>query len=121
MPEQLTAVVADDEQVQRDQVVEALRFAGFRIAASVPDGLAAVRAARLYRPDLAMLDILMPGLSGRDAALQIREFLPDVKIIMVTSMGQDGVLDVLRAQRFGIYIKPIVRDLVLEAVAQVFA
>lgn len=63
----------------------------------------------------------MQQLSGREAALQIGALLPETKIIMVTSMGQDGVLDELRKKGYGVLVKPIVRDLVLEAVAQVFA
>lgn len=114
------AVIADDAELQRQQLEEALTFAGFRIAASVPDGLWAVRAARLHRPELLTLDIVMPELSGREAALQIRQFLPDAKIIMVTSMGQDGVLDVLRAQGFGVLIKPFFRDTVLQALMMVY-
>jgi AmiR/NasT family two-component response regulator len=117
----LRALIADDEQTQRDQLEEALTSIGFNVVARAVDGLAAVRLAKLYKPDLVMIDILMPNLSGREAALQIRTALPDAKIVMVTSMSQDGVLDELRAQGFGVFVKPIVREAVIETVAQVFA
>lgn len=120
-PQPLRALIADDEKTQRDQIEEALTAIGFTIVARAEDGLKAVSFAKLYRPDLVMLDVLMQNLSGRDAALQIRAALPDAKIIMVTSMGQDGVLDELRAQGFGVIVKPIVRDMVMEVVAQVYA
>lgn len=121
MPAKPIAVIADDSKIERDQLEEALTFAGFRVAAAVADGLAAVRACRIYRPDLVTLDIIMPELSGRDAAEQIHQNLPDAKIIMVTSMGQEGVLAQLRELGFGVLIKPFFRDKVLEAVERVYA
>jgi two-component system, response regulator RegA len=115
------AIIVDDAEPQRQMLEEALTFAGFRIAASVDNGLAGVRAARLHRPELIMMDIIMQEFSGKQAALEIHAFLPEAKIVMVTSMSQGGVLDELRAQGFTTLIKPLMgRDHILQAVTMAY-
>jgi len=76
----------------------------------VHDGESAVGAARMLRPQVILMDIAMPGLSGYDAARQIRDQCPDmrVRIVAVTGLGQQ--VDRLRSAEAGIdhhLVKPL--------------
>ena len=64
-------VVADDDADIRTMVGYRLQRAGHEVIA-VADGAAALDACREHAPDLAVLDLMMPGLGGLDAARQIR-------------------------------------------------
>jgi DNA-binding NarL/FixJ family response regulator len=57
----------------------------WRVIAEAFDGLEAVRLAEAYHPDLAILDVVMPGLSGIKAARRIRESSPNTRIIIYTA------------------------------------
>jgi len=65
-------LVADDEDDIRALVAVAVAKAGCTVVASVPDGTAALAAAREDRPDLAVVDVSMPGVAGLDVCAALR-------------------------------------------------
>lgn len=71
-PSQLRVVVADDDRDIRELVAVKLRQAGYDVVA-VSDGVEALAAVREHRPALAVLDVMMPGMSGLDVMRQLRE------------------------------------------------
>lgn len=85
-----TVLVADDDTDIRELVAFKLGQAGYEVV-TVPDGVAALDAARAQRPDLAILDLMMPGLSGLDVCSQLRrtEGTADVPVIMLTAKAQE--------------------------------
>jgi two-component system response regulator DesR len=62
------------------------------IVATVAAGDEVVPAALETRPDVALLDIEMPGISGLDAAAELRERLPGCRVLMLTTFGRPGYL-----------------------------
>lgn len=87
-------VVADDDEDIRELVVFKLRQAGHDVAA-VADGAAAVAACEAERPALVLLDVMMPGVSGLDAARALRRDpdLATVPIIMLTARAQESDIE----------------------------
>lgn len=87
-------VVADDDADIRTMVGYRLQRAGHEVIA-VADGAAALDACREHAPDLAVLDLMMPGLGGLDAARQIRadSALRDVRILMLTARAQESDIE----------------------------
>jgi DNA-binding response OmpR family regulator len=83
-------LVADDDRDIRDLVAFKLQQAGFTVE-TVEDGLAALTSARASRPALAVLDVMMPGLSGVDVARELRADpgTARVPIIMLTAKAQE--------------------------------
>jgi DNA-binding NarL/FixJ family response regulator len=83
-------IIADDHTFVAD-VCKNLLEPGFDVVATVGDGRALVRIAATLKPQLIILDIGMPLLNGLDAADQIKQILPSVKLVFLT-MNTDPVL-----------------------------
>lgn len=66
--------------------------ADIEVVAQVGAGDEVVGAALLARPDVALLDIEMPGMSGLDAAALLREEVPDCRVLILTTFGRPGYL-----------------------------
>jgi DNA-binding NarL/FixJ family response regulator len=92
-------LVADDHSLFRDGVVSLLEAAGFEVVGQVGDGLAAVAAALDLRPDLVLMDITMPKLSGLEALRRMRDEAPDIQVVMLTVSEDDS--DLLAAIQSG--------------------
>jgi DNA-binding response OmpR family regulator len=86
----LTALVVDDDRDIRELVALKLRQAGFDVRTS-GDGADALTQLRAAPPDIAVLDVMMPGLSGLDIARQVREdpATARVPIILLTAKSQE--------------------------------
>ncbi len=84
-------LVADDDVDIRELVEFKLSTMGHEIVA-VGDGAAAVDACREQKPDLAVLDVMMPGVSGLDAIREIRAdaSLSDLPVILLTARAQES-------------------------------
>jgi DNA-binding response OmpR family regulator len=93
-PEHARILVADDDPDIRHLVVFKLGQAGFKVQA-VGDGTAALAAIEADPPDLAVLDMMMPGLSGIDVLRKIRdgERTRDVRVILLTARSRDADVD----------------------------
>ncbi|MFW5468689.1 response regulator [Knoellia sp. CPCC 206435] len=98
-------VIADDNARMRDQVRRALEAGGCEVCAEGASAEDAVALAREHRPDVALLDIHMPG-NGISAAQQISRSLPDTAVVMLTqSTEDDDLFDALRAGAAGYLLK----------------
>jgi DNA-binding response OmpR family regulator len=84
-------VIADDDADIRELVVFKLRQAGHEVI-PVGDGEAALAACREQGPDLVILDVMMPRMSGHDAAAEIRADprLSGLRMILLTARAQDA-------------------------------
>jgi two-component system phosphate regulon response regulator PhoB len=92
----MTAIlVADDDMDIRDLVAFKLEQAGFEVTA-VDNGLAALTEARREPPDLVVLDVMMPGMSGIDVCRELRgdPTTSGLPIILLTARAQEGDVEV---------------------------
>jgi DNA-binding response OmpR family regulator len=92
----MTAIlIADDDPDIRDLVAFKLEQAGFDVTA-VDNGLAALDSARQVAPDLVVLDVMMPGMSGIDVCRELRgdSSTAGLPIILLTARAQEGDVEV---------------------------
>ncbi|WP_098958247.1 response regulator transcription factor [Pseudonocardia sp. N23] len=83
-------LVVDDESTLSDLLAMALRYEGWDVRTAA-DGLTAVRAAREFRPDAVILDVMLPDLDGLEVLRRMRADTPDVPVLFLTA--KDAVED----------------------------
>jgi DNA-binding response OmpR family regulator len=87
-------LVVDDEAVIADTLAVILSQHGFATMVAY-DGTTALRIAQTVPPDLLLTDVVMPGMSGVDLAVAIRQSLPNCKVLLFS--GQAATVDLLAA------------------------
>ena len=93
---------------------------GFSVVAEASDGRQAVDQAMATRPDVVVLDITMPRLSGTEAAQRITESLPDTAVVILSMHADEGyVLRALKAGARGYLVKDSAEDDLIEAIKAV--
>ncbi|HLG69260.1 MAG TPA: response regulator [Chloroflexota bacterium] len=86
-------LVADDEPGIRNLICEILREEGYDVVPA-RDGLKAVERAKEDKPDLAVLDMMMPGLSGSEVVRRMdEEGLPKLPVIYISAVPYSGQVD----------------------------
>lgn len=90
---------------------------GIEVVGVAEDGAAAVEMAATRRPDLVLMDLNMPGLSGLQATRLIRARLPEVKVLILTTYATDEwVFDAIKAGAAGYLLKDTPRAGLVKAV-----
>ncbi|MFC5730799.1 MULTISPECIES: response regulator [Nocardioides] len=101
----IRVVMADDHAPMRARIRQALESGGCEVLGEAADAATAVRLTLEHRPDVALLDIHMPG-SGIRAAHDIGRVVPDTAIVMLTQSSDDeDLFDSLRAGASGYLLK----------------
>jgi DNA-binding NarL/FixJ family response regulator len=113
-------VLADDHPVVRQGVKALLEQHGLKVVAEASDGKAAVEAVRELRPDVAVLDIMMPLLNGISAAHEIARTYPATKVILLTALNDERyVTQGLRDGVRGFVLKTQAAEDLVQAVNEV--
>lgn len=86
----VTVLVVDDEPVLAEMVSMALRYEGWNIT-TAGDGSSAIAAARRQRPDVVVLDVMLPDMSGLDVLHKLRSENPGLPVLLLTA--KDAVED----------------------------
>ena len=115
-PGAVRVVVAEDEAIIRLDLVETLREQGFDVVADTGRGDEAVRLVAEHRPDVAILDIKMPGLDGIEVAQRIAPQRGTAVVILTAFSQRDLVEQAREAGAMTYLIKPYRRDALVPAV-----
>lgn len=100
-------LVADDEHLVAMGIASALRAVGFDVCGPVADGNAAIDAARTDQPDVALLDIRMPGGDGLECAAALWKELEIPSVILSAFSSAEFLSEAQKAGVFGYLLKPI--------------
>ena len=115
-PGAVRVVVAEDEAIIRLDLVETLREQGFDVVADTGRGDEAVRLVAEHRPDIAILDIKMPGLDGIEAAQQIAPQRGTAVVILTAFSQRDLIEQAREAGAMTYLVKPYRREALVPAV-----
>jgi two-component system, NarL family, response regulator DesR len=117
----IRVLVAEDMRILRDVLVSVLNLEDdIKVVAQVADGAAVVPAALAERPDIAVLDIDMPGLDGLTAAARLHERMPECRVIILTVLGRPGQLrQALAAHVSGFLVKDAPADQLIDVLRKV--
>ncbi|MFE3578230.1 response regulator [Streptomyces vinaceus] len=119
----IRVLVADDQAVVRDGVVLLLTSAeDIEVVAQAGDGNEAVRLAVAERPDVALVDLRMPGLDGAQVTAEVLAAGMGTRVLVLTTFADDdAVMPALRAGALGFLTKDATGEAVLAAVREVAA
>ena len=122
MDKQLTCVIAEDELIFRDALVNLLReeWPTLSVVAAVDDGGAALETIGERQPDIAFLDIRMPGLTGLEVAGAMAEASPKTQIVFVTAYNQYAI-DAFEKGAVDYLLKPIARERLVSTIERLKA
>jgi two-component system chemotaxis response regulator CheY len=113
-------MIVDDAIFMRQVLKEILTEAGYEIAGEVGRGNEVLDTYKEVKPDLVTMDIMLPGIDGIEAVKQIIKHNPEAKIIMISALGQDELVDeALDAGALGFIVKPFIPSQVLEVIKKV--
>lgn len=102
-----TVLICDDSLFARTMTRKMLGQAGYDVVGEAEDGDEAVKMYRDLKPELLVIDLVMPRCGGADAIRQIRAEEPGAKIVVCSAMGQDGLVrEALDAGARGFVTKP---------------
>src|SRR5512146_1886286 len=94
----VTVVVADDHPMWRDAVARDLADAGFEVVATADDGRSAVARTRATAPDVLVLDLNLPGLTGAEVCAALAAAQVPTRILILSASGDhQDVLDAVKA------------------------
>jgi two-component system chemotaxis response regulator CheY len=115
-------VIVDDSLFIRSKLGDVVKNAGYEVVGFASNGQEAVDLYNQLRPDIMLLDITMPLKDGLTALKEIKQNHPDAKIIMISAMAQDNVIN--EAVQYGAldFIEKPVHDLqIIKALERVFS
>lgn len=102
-------LIVDDQEIVRLGLITLINDrADMQVVGEAGDSAAAVRAIERMRPDVVLMDIRMPGEGGIDATRQVTARFPEVKVVMLTSFADDGlIVQAIRAGAVGYVLKQV--------------
>lgn len=119
----IRVLVVDDHTIVRKGICALLATEeGINVVAEASDGAEAIRAAAATRPDVVLMDLVMPGMDGVEATAEILQQRPGTRVLVLTSYTTDDrVLAAVRAGAAGFHLKDADPEELARAIRQVHA
>ncbi len=118
----IRVLLADDHALVRQGIRRFLDEAGdIEVVVEVGDGQEAVRLAESHRPDVVIMDIRLPGMSGVEATREIKRRLPQIRVLVLTAYDDDPyIFALLQAGADGYLLKTASAEELIQAVRMVW-
>jgi len=116
-----TILVVDDIAFVRKTLTEILTEAHYEVIGQAADGREAINLYTKLKPDLVTLDLVMPNMSGIEAARQITKMDPSSRIIMITAMAHENlIMEAINSGARDYVLKPFTTPDILKALDRAF-
>lgn len=113
-------MIADDTVFFRVALKEILAGGGYEVVGEAANGAEAVHEAQRLKPDIVILDVVMPVKNGIEAAREIKSLDLPLTIVMCTSLGYEAIVEeAIRSGASGYIIKPLNAEKVLGTLAAI--
>jgi DNA-binding NarL/FixJ family response regulator len=109
-------VIVDDEPLIRTALGRSLMEAGMIVVGSVNSGEDSLRIASEHRPDVVLMDLKLPGLSGIDTIAELRKRVPATRILVLTRQEQNQIIEAIIAGASGYMLKHSASESIVAAV-----
>ena len=117
---ELKVLICDDSILVRKKLTEVLKKAGITLLFEAKDGVQAVETYKTIKPDVVFMDIVMPVKTGLDALVEIRDFDPDAKVVMASTIGtQSHLVSAIKAGAYDFLQKPVKDEDVNKVLAKI--
>jgi two-component system, NarL family, response regulator LiaR len=117
----IRVLVVEDQNVVREGLVAILSFqSDIEVVGQACDGLQAVQMLRQTKPDVVLLDLVMPNQDGLTTIPQIKQITPDAQILVLSGFAEgDLIFNAIRAGAIGYMLKDATRDQLFQAIRDV--
>jgi NarL family two-component system response regulator LiaR len=119
--DKIQILIVDDHPMMRDALLTALaEEKDMTVIGQASNGLEGTKLAAELKPDIILMDLLMPGMDGLSAITEIMKTMPEAKILVVTSLeDEDKILAAIQAGALGYFPKTAPRPYLLEAIRRI--
>jgi NarL family two-component system response regulator LiaR len=119
--EKIRLLIADDHPMMREALLTALaEETDLEVVGEASNGIEALKLAQERKPDVILMDLLMPGMDGLEAIGRIIESNPEAKILVVTSLeDEDKIVAAIQAGALGYFPKTASRAYLLEGIRKI--
>jgi DNA-binding NarL/FixJ family response regulator len=122
-PKPIRILTVDDHPLLREGIAALVASqSDMKVVGEASNGIEALEMFRKHRPDVTLMDLVMPGMKGVDAIIAIRAEFPEARIVVLTTYtGDVQVLRALKAGARGYLLKGLLRKELLETIRSVHA
>lgn len=113
-------LITDDAAFMRMQLKDIFTKLGHEVVGEAENGLISVNMYKELKPDLVTMDITMPEMNGVEALKEIKAFDSNAKVVMVSAMGQEGmVIEAIQGGAKDFIVKPFTQERIQETLEKI--
>ncbi|MCO5380774.1 MAG: response regulator [Methanosarcina barkeri] len=113
-------MIVDDAEFMRMVIKDILLMHGHEVVAEVGDGEEAIQTYMEVKPDLVLMDIIMPDMDGTEALQKLLVMDPEAKVVMCSSLGQQALItESMKIGAMGFIVKPFEPDGLMDLIRKI--
>jgi two-component system chemotaxis response regulator CheY len=113
-------MIVDDAEFMRMIIRDILLMHGHEVVAEIGDGEEAIQTYIEVKPDIVLMDIIMPDMDGKEALKKLLIIDPEAKVVMCSSLGQQALItESMKIGAMGFIVKPFEPDGMLDVIRKI--
>lgn len=113
-------MIVDDAELMRMVIKDILLMHGHEVVAEVNDGEEAIQTYLEVKPDLVLMDLIMPNMDGKEALQKLLVIDPEAKVVMCSSLGQQAMItESMKIGAMGFIVKPFEVNGMLDVIKKI--